>query len=132
MFLKNEKLHKEIYERLSSMYGIKFKSQLKDSPIEFNSLFKFNNLITGEESFLIIFASNESIKFKNKSEFIKEFTNYVYCKILELERRFKDLNNREYYGMKYDENDVFMEYEEIGHGQTKLNQLLDKFKKLKE
>jgi len=106
--------------------------QLKDSPIEFISFYKFNNLITDEESFLLIFPNNESIKFVNKSEFIKEFMNYVYCKILELERRFNELNNREYRGMKYDENDVFMEHEEIGHEQIKLNQILNKFRKLKE
>ena len=114
------------------LYGIKFKSQLKDSPIEFSRFFKLNNLITDEESLLIIFDNNESIKFKNKTEFIKEFMNYVYCKLLELERRFNELNNQEYYGMKYDENDIFMQHEEIGHGQSKLNQILNKFKKLKE
>lgn len=132
MSFKNEKMHIEIYEKLSSMYSIKFKNQLKNSPIEFRGFFKFNNLITDEESFLIIFANHESIKFKNKSEFIKEFMNYIYCKILELERQFNELNNREYHGMKYDENDIFMQHEEIGYGQSKLNQILNKFKKLKE
>ncbi|SFN01868.1 hypothetical protein SAMN05421594_0401 [Chryseobacterium oleae] len=131
MILKNEKLHKEIYEKISSMYGIKFKAQLKDSPIEFYKFSTLNDIISDKESYLIIFANKESIKFRNKSEFLKEFMNYIYCKILELENQFNELNNREYNGMKYDKNNIFMQHEEIGNGQYKLNQILKKFETFK-
>ena len=131
MILKNKKLHEQIYEKISSIYGITFKTQLNGSPIEFQSFIKFNNLITDQESLLLTFVNEDSIKFKNKSEFIKEFSNYVYCKLIELEDQFKELNSREYHGIKHDENEIFLQHEEIGNGQHKLNQILEKFKILK-
>jgi hypothetical protein len=125
------KTQDEIYEKISSQFGIKFKQQLKNSPIVFESFTTLNHVVTKEESFLIIFKDKESIKFKNKSELIKKFTNHLRYKILELQNQFEDLNKNKFHGMKYDENDIFMQHEEIGHGQYKLDQLLKKFEKFK-
>lgn len=132
MMLNNKKNHEDIYEQISSLFKIKFKAQLKDSPLEFANFCELEDIITGELSYFLILGNKESIKFKNRAEFIKEFSNYVYCKILELENQFNALNSGENHYMKFDENDIFMQHEEIGHGQYKLSQLLKKFKILED
>lgn len=131
MILKNRKRHEDIYEKISSLYGIKFKAQLKDSPIEFKAFYNVVDVITNRECYQIIFANDESIIYSDKSDFITEFMIYIQTKIIELQDQFEELNSREYYGMKYDENEVFNQHERIGHGQYKLNQILDKFKMIK-
>jgi hypothetical protein len=132
MMLNNKKNHEDIYEQISSLFKIKFKAQLKDSPLEFTNFCELEDITTGELSYLLIFRNEESIKFKNRAEFIKEFSNYMYCKILEFENQFNALNSGEIHNMKFDENDIFMQHEEIGHGQYKLSQLLKKFKTFKD
>ena len=132
MILKNRKRHEDIYDKISSLYAIKFKAQLKDSPIEFKAFYHVVDVITTKECYQIIFRNDESIIFSDQLDFISEFMIYVQSKIDELQDQFDELNNREYDGMKYDENEVFNQNERIGHGQYKLNQILDKFKTIKK
>ena len=132
MILKNRKRHEDIYDKISSLYGIKFKAQLKDSPIEFKAFYHLVDVITSSECYQIIFINDERIIYSDKSDFIAEFRIYIQSKIIELQDEFEELNSREYYGMKYDENEVFNQHERIGHWQYKLNQILDKFKMIKD
>lgn len=132
MILKNRKRHEDIYDKISSLYGIKFKAQLKDSPIEFKAFYHVIDVMTNSKCYQIIFGNDERIIYFEKSDFITEFMIYIQSKINGLQDQFDELNNREYDGMKYDENEVFNQHERIGHGQYKLNQILDKFKMIKK
>ena len=132
MHLKNIKRHEEVYEKISSFYAVKFKAQLKDSPIEFRGFYFIRDLVNDNEIFTIEFANNESIEFTDKNNFVEEFIKYLKIKIKELEDEFELLNSYEFNGMKYDENELFMQHEYIGHGTEKLNQILGKFNNAKK
>jgi hypothetical protein len=121
--------HDEIYEKLSSLFNIKFKAQLKDSPIVFDNFLHVKNLITENENYVIVFHNEKSVlKFRDKNEFLTNFIDYIETKINEFQEEFEELNRfeRMSMGIKYDENEVYMRHESIGHGQYKLNQIREK------
>lgn len=131
MYLKNLKRHEEIYEKISSLFGIKFKTQLRNSPVEFNSFYLVKNVINNKEFYSLGFSDKESIEFISKDDFIDAFINYLQSKIKAFEDEFEHLNNIDFDGFKYDENEMFMRHEHIGHGTEKLNQIIEKMKKYK-
>lgn len=114
------------YAILSELIGLKFKAQIKDSGIEFKKIYRITNLETNAEYYSLIINSDQ-INFKNKSEFIKEFTSLLQNNINEFDRRFEELqktsNDR-----WIDENQIYMEHEEIGHFGSKQSKLLKKLK----
>lgn len=114
------------YAILSELIGLKFKAQIKDSGIEFKKIYRITDLETNAEYYSLIINS-EQINFKNKSEFIKEFTSLLQNNINEFDRRFEELqktsNDR-----WIDENQIYMEHEEIGHFGSKQSKLLKKMK----
>lgn len=119
--------HKKIYTKLSSLFGIKFKIQIENSPIEFSNLLFVDNLLSETKYFILVFENQEgSISFQDKAEFLKNFTEYLNARIQQFEREFDELNKfeRNSMGIKYDENDLYMRHEQIGDG-------IDKFEKLK-
>lgn len=127
MYIKNEKQHNEIYEKLVSILGIKFKVQLNNSPIEFKKLFFVQNLIQGIE-FYSLDLKNKSIQFNSKDEFIFTFIKYLKSELKELEEEFEYLENLDQ-GINYDENYVYERHEYIGHGSYKIQQIIDKLEK---
>ncbi|WP_353098006.1 hypothetical protein [Empedobacter brevis] len=129
MYNINEKLHNEIYEKLVSLFGIKFKVQLNNSPIEFKKLFFVKNLITDIEFYSLIFDSKTSIQFENREEFLTEFIQYLKSNVKELEEEYEYLNSLDFGAIKYDENYIYNRHEHIGHGTYKLNQIIEKLKK---
>lgn len=125
--------HEDIYEQISSLFKIKFKAQLRGSPIEFYNFLFLKNMLIKDEYFVLVFSGNkELIKFTDREDFILKFTEYIQKKINELEDDFKELSNFEStsrsIGMQYDENQVFIRHEEIGHGIHKLTLLESKLK----
>lgn len=114
------------YEILSELVGFKFKAQIKDSGIEFKKIYRITNLETNKEYYSLIINS-EQINFKNKAEFIKEFALLLQKNINEFDRRFEELqktsNDR-----WIDENQIYMEHEEIGHYGSKQSKLLKKIR----
>ncbi|WP_300977999.1 hypothetical protein [Flavobacterium sp.] len=132
--LKDKPTHEEIYEKLSSLFNIKFKVQLKGSPIVFDNFLQVKNVVLENENYVILFRSEKEIlKFKDRNEFIANFISFMDIKIREFNEEFEDLQNfeRRSMGIKYDENEVYMRHESIGYGTLKLNQLRNKFIKLK-
>jgi len=132
--LKNKPTHEEIYEKLSSLFNIKFKVQLKDSPIVFDNFLQVRNVVLENENYVILFRSEKEIlKFKDRNEFIASFISFIDIKIREFNKEFEDLQNFESrsMGIKYDENEVYMRHESIGHGTMKLNQIRNKLLNLK-
>jgi len=122
--------HNEIYEKLVSLFKIKFKAQLKDSPIEFNQLFLVKNIINDIEFYLLIFNNQKSIEFENRNEFISEFIKYLNFEIKELEDEFDSLDGSND-SILNDKNYIFDINEDIGHGAQKLQQIIDKLEKQK-
>lgn len=116
----------KIYEILSELIGLKFKAQIKDSGIEFKKIYRITDLETNAEYHSLIINS-EQINFKNKAEFLKEFVSLLQNNINEFDRRFEELqktsNDR-----WIDENQIYMEHEEIGHFGSKQSKLLKKMK----
>ena len=133
MYRKSD--HEEVYEKLSSLFKIKFKAQLKDSPIEFLKFLHIKNLITNNEDYCI-FLKNEKncLIFKNKSEFIKCFLNHIQIKITELQNEFEELSKFESMnsGIKYDRNEVYIRHEIICDEEYKLEKLKEKLIKINE
>ncbi|MEO6174401.1 MAG: hypothetical protein ABIP27_04530 [Flavobacterium circumlabens] len=132
--MKEKPTHEEIYEKLSSLFNIKFKTQLKDSPIIFENFLQVKNVILEDENYVILFRSEKEIlKFKDRNEFIANFISFIDMKIREFNCEFDDLQKfeRMSMGIKYDENEVYMRHESIGHGTMKLNQIRNKLIKLK-
>lgn len=126
--------HEEIYEKISSLFNLKFKAQLKDSPIIFDNFLQVKNVVLENENYVILFKNEKEIlKFKNREEFINNFIHYIGIKINELNQEFEDLQNfeRMSMGIKYDENEVYMRHESIGHGITKFDQIRNKLLNLK-
>ena len=109
--LKDKPTHEEIYEKLSSLFNIKFKVQLKDSPIVFDNFLQVKNVVLENENYVILFRSEKEIlKFKDRNEFIANFISFIDIKIREFNEEFEELQNfeRRSMGIKYDENEVYM------------------------
>lgn len=127
--MKEKPTHEEIYEKLSSLFNLKFKAQLKDSQIEFNNFLLAKNVVLENENYVILFRKEKEIlKFRNRNEFLSSFISFIDIKINKFEEEFKDLQKFESMsmGIKYDENEVYMRHENIGHGTTKLNRIREK------
>ena len=132
--MKDKPTHEEIYEKLSSLFNIKFKVQLKDSPIIFDNFLQVKNVVLENENYVILFQKEKEIlKFNDKNEFIDSFVIFIDIKIRKYNEEFDDLQNfeRRAMGIKYDENEVYMRHESIGHGTMKLNQIRNKLLNLK-
>ena len=132
--LKEKPTHEEIYEKLSSLFNIKFKTQLKDSPIVFDNFLQIKNVVLETENYVILFRSEKEIlKFKYRNDFIDNFISFIDVKIKEFNDEFEDLQRfeRMSMGIKYDENEIYMRHENIGHGAMKLNQIRNKLISLK-
>jgi hypothetical protein len=126
-------LHEKIYTKLSSLFGIKFKIQIENSPIEFFNLLFVENLISETKYYVLVFENQEgSISFQDKAEFLKNFTDYLDARIQQFEKEFDELNTfeRNSMGIKYDENDLYMGHEHIGDGIDKLEKLKGRLAKL--
>ncbi len=58
MNFKSEE-HENIYEKLSSILHIKFKSQIQNGPIEFYKLVRFENLISNGMYYVLFMMQNQ-------------------------------------------------------------------------
>ena len=112
------------YEILSELIGLKFKAQIKDSGIEFKKIYRITDLETNVEYYSLIINS-EQITFTNRTEFLKEFILLLKNNIEEFDRRFEELQ-RTSNDRWIDENQIYMEHEEIGHYGSKQSKLLKK------
>ena len=115
-----------IYKILSELIGLKFKAQIKDSGIEFKKFYRITDLETNAVYYTLI-TNGKQINFENKAEFIKEFISYLENNINKFDKQFEELqkisNDR-----WVDENQLFIEHEEIGRYGHKLSKLLKKIK----
>jgi len=126
--------HEKIYDKLSSLFNIKIKAQLKESPLEFHKLLHIKDVITENENYVIRFkGKEESLLFRNRDDLITNFIAYIEEEMYLLEEEFDELNQfeQENTGIKYDDNEVYLRHEIIGHGLHKLGQIKEKLMKIK-
>src|SRR5690606_28922395 len=114
----------KIYEILSKLIGLKFKAQIKDSGIIFKKIYRITDLESKEEHYSLI-TNGGLINFGNKEEFIKKFISFLENNISEFDRRFEELQKISTQRW-IDENQIYMEHEEIGHYGSKQSILLTK------
>ncbi|KYG80920.1 hypothetical protein AWW67_08860 [Roseivirga seohaensis] len=120
----------EIYEILSKLIGLKFKAQIKDSGIQLKKIYRITDLETRSEYYSII-IDNEHINFKSKAEFIKGFILLLEDNINEFHRRFEELQKTRK-NRWTDENQIFMEHDEIGYYSYKQSKLLNKMREFEK
>ena len=119
--------HFEIYNKISSLFNLKFKSQISNLELEFESFYLVKNIITESEHYVLIFNNERVLKFKDKGEFLSRFSKLISNEIEILNSEYSDLQNTLNGRFKIDVDGVFIESERIGHNQDKLDRL---FKKL--
>ena len=118
------------YEILSELIDLKFKSQIKNSGIEFKRIYKITDLETNAEYFSLI-TNGEPINFKNRVDFLKKFIIYLENNINEFNERFEELQ-RTANDRWVDENQLFIEHEEIGYYGSKQSKLLERIKRFEK
>lgn len=118
--------HFEIYEKISLLFNIKFKSQITNLDIQFESIYYIKNIINTDEYYFLVFQNEQHIKFHNKLEFLKNFSQLIVDEIEALEFESKELNKQQNQRFKFDQNQIFLEHERIGHNIFKLQKLLKK------
>ena len=85
--------HEKIYDKLSSLFNIKIKAQLKESPLEFHKLLHIKDVITENENYVIRFkGKEESLLFRNRDDLITNFIAYIEEEMYLLEEEFDELN----------------------------------------
>lgn len=116
----------DVYEKLSEIIGLKFKSQLKNSGIALKQIHEFVDLISNERFYLLT-TNSDSIKFANKDEFIQKFILLIKRSINKLNTDYQDL--QKHYDLPVvDENLIFLENERIGYCGERQLTLLNKMR----
>lgn len=124
--------HEKIYEKLSLILKIKFKTQLKGTEIYFKSLFQMTNLISNEEHFLVILNEKKNILFSNNKEFYEEMIRIIKLNIDDLNYEYEELQNRSQNDAIIDEYQMFIRHEHIGYCGERLSKFLTKMYQLLE
>lgn len=119
----------EVYEKISQITGLKFKSQIKDSGIEFKQIFEMTDLLSCKKNYLL-FTNSDSIWFTNKDEFIQKFINWIIKSIDQLNSDYQDVLERQNQAV-VDDNWIFIENERIGFTGEKQLKLLNKMREFR-
>ena len=119
----------EVYEKISQITGLKFKSQMKGSGIVFKQIFEMNNLISNEKNYLL-FTNSNSIWFTDKNDFIQRFIIWIKKSIDQLNLDYQAVLERQNQAI-VDENWIFLENERIGFTGEKQLKLLNKIREFR-
>lgn len=123
----NDNFNEIVYNVLSDLIGLKFKSQLKNSGILLEEIFEMKNLKNSKTHF-VLYLDNKVIEFKNKREFIVVFHNHLIDSVNQLRSEFKDLQENKNDYMFLGENHIYHRHEEIGSYEDKQMKLINKMK----
>jgi len=123
------KYGEDVYEKVSEITGLKFKSQIKDSGIVFKQIFEMKNLISEKVNYLI-FTNSDSIWFIDKDDFVQQFITHIKKSINQLNLDYKSLEEQQNQAI-VDENIIFLENERIGYCGNKQLKLLNKMRELR-
>ena len=119
----------EAYNKVSQITGLKFKSQIKDSGIEFKQIFEMKDLITNKKNYLI-FTNHDSIWFTDKDDFIQKFIMWIKKSIDQLNIDYQEVLKRQNQAV-VDDYWIYLENERIGHNGNKQLKLLNKMREFR-
>ena len=119
----------EVYEKVSQVTGLKFKSQMKGSGIVFKQIFEMTDLISEKRNYLI-FTNSDSIWFTDKNDFIQKFIIWIKKSIDQLNADYQEVLERQNQAV-VDENWIFLENERIGYTGEKQLKLLNKMREFR-
>lgn len=119
----------EVYEKVSQITELKFKSQIKDSGIKFKQIFEMTDLISNKRNFLI-FTNSDSIWFTDKDDFIQNFIMLIKKSIDKLNSDYEEILERKNQAV-VDENWIYLENERIGFTGEKQLKLLNKMREFR-
>lgn len=126
--MKSEK-RKSVYSILSKVLNLKFHTQLKESGIEFTSLYKMTNLVTGQENYLV-YVNKTELRFVTTRDFIFHFSRLLVDNIKTLAARHKELINIQTNEFT-DDIGIEFAYKEAEYQIMKQTELLDKMNEFK-
>ncbi|QYS87186.1 hypothetical protein JJC03_04430 [Flavobacterium oreochromis] len=123
--------HQKIYEKISELFNIKFKVQLKGTEIYFTHLYRAKDLINTDIEFYSVTLSNgKKITFFEKEDFLKGLIINVKDEIDLLNNEYRKLEQLEKSSAFIDDYDLYMRHEHIGYCGDKLLKLLKKLRNL--
>ena len=122
---QTDKNHDAIYERLVSVVGFKFKTQLKGTDIIFKNFYKMHNILTGVEDYLLVIEGKKTIRFSSQQDFIDGFISVIKERINDLNIEYRELNHRQQNDAIIDENEMFNRHEYIGYTGERLIKFLN-------
>lgn len=126
--MKSEK-RESTYSILSKILNLKFHSQLKDSGIEFTSLYKMTHLETGKENYLV-YVNTTELRFVTSRDFVFHFSRLLVENIKALKARRKELLNIQTNEFT-DDIGIEFSYKEVEYHILKQTELLEKMNEFK-
>ncbi len=121
---------KEVYEKVSHITGLKFKSQIKNSGIVFEEIFEMTNLISNKKNYLV-YTNASSIWFTDREDFIKQFIILIKKSIEQLNADYQEVLVRQNQAI-VDDNWIYLENERIGYTGDKQLKLLNKMREYRD
>ena len=128
--LKAEEKRASVYTILSKIIGLKFHSELKDSGIEFEGIYRMINLATGKENFLVV-VNDHQIRFVDAYGFILHFSILLTSNIKYYDEEYSRLTKLSFNEFTY-EVAIEMAYKQIDCYRFKQKELLAKLTEFKQ
>jgi hypothetical protein len=117
----------KVYDILSDIIDLKFKSQIKGSGIKFEEIHKMINLQNLKEEY-VLFLDSRVIRFKDTKEFIQKFCGHLKQNLKEFNEEYRQLRQSEQSDMFVDKQHIWYRDEHISHCSNKQLVLLDKMR----
>lgn len=114
-----------VYKVLSQILGLNFKTQVKRSGVEFKTIYKLIDLVSGKEDYLLV-LNDTNIRFQSPESFIEEFILFLRNSIKEINQRI-DAVHESLQQPFYDKKKAFEEDEYLGVCGSRQMTLLEKF-----
>lgn len=121
----------EVYEKITELFKMKFKTHLKGSKIKFEQICSAKDLLTGEELIFII-LSDSVIRCKDKKSFVYNFALYVKRKINEVGQQLQEIEGHRCNDRYFDKHAYYHERELLSEEEYRLGKLYAFFKKKHE
>lgn len=118
--------HEDIYEIISSSFGLKFKAQLKNTEIFFTHFFKIHDLLKDIQYYSLCINNSKYLNFYDKNGFVLEFINFIDSELEELDNENNELLRTKLSRVDYDKYDMFLNDDRIGYLGVKLPKLRKK------
>lgn len=123
-----EGLNESVYDKLSEITSLKFKTQIKNSGIELRHIYEMKNLLNEKKNFAL-FLDDTIISFTNQKQFIIKFHNFILENLKKIDREIEDLNNkRNDYIVNVGEDYFYIRRNDLSYHYQKQEKLIKKMK----